>query len=53
MTGYLNLPEKTAEVLTEDGWYISGDVFRRDADGAHFFVGRSDDMFVCGGENIA
>lgn len=52
MTGYLNLPEKTAEVLTEDGWYISGDVFRRDADGAYFFVGRSDDMFVCGGENI-
>jgi long-chain acyl-CoA synthetase len=52
MTGYLNLPDKTAEVLTDDGWYISGDVFRRDADGAHFFVGRSDDMFVCGGENI-
>ncbi len=52
MTGYLNLPEKTAEVLTEDGWYISGDVFRRDADGAYFFVGRADDMFVCGGENI-
>ncbi len=50
--GYLNLPEKTAEVLTEDGWYISGDVFRRDADGAYYFVGRSDDMFVCGGENI-
>ena len=52
MTGYLNLPEKTAEVLTEDGWYVSGDVFRRDAEGAYFFVGRSDDMFVCGGENI-
>lgn len=52
MTGYLNLPEKTAEVLTEDGWYISGDVFRRDENGAYFFVGRSDDMFVCGGENI-
>ncbi|MEM9359449.1 MAG: class I adenylate-forming enzyme family protein [Pseudomonadota bacterium] len=52
MTGYLNLEEKTKEVLTEDGWYISGDVFRRDENGAHFFVGRSDDMFVCGGENI-
>jgi acyl-CoA synthetase (AMP-forming)/AMP-acid ligase II len=50
--GYLNLPEKTAEVITPDGWYISGDVFRRDADGAYFFVGRDDDMFVCGGENI-
>lgn len=52
MPGYLNLPEKTAEVLTEDGWYISGDVFRRDADGAYYFVGRADDMFNCGGENI-
>ena len=52
MTGYLNLPDKTREVLTEDGWYISGDVFRRDADGAYFFVGRTDDMFVCGGENV-
>jgi acyl-CoA synthetase (AMP-forming)/AMP-acid ligase II len=52
MTGYLNLPEKTQEVLTADGWYISGDVFRRDAEGAYYFVGRADDMFVCGGENI-
>jgi acyl-CoA synthetase (AMP-forming)/AMP-acid ligase II len=52
MRGYLNLPEKTAEVLTEDGWYISGDVFRRDEVGCYHFVGRSDDMFVCGGENI-
>jgi acyl-CoA synthetase (AMP-forming)/AMP-acid ligase II len=52
MRGYLNLTDKTREVLTPDGWYISGDVFRRDADGAYFFVGRSDDMFVCGGENI-
>tara|TARA_R110002167_G_scaffold185030_5_gene385606 strand:- start:237 stop:1760 length:1524 start_codon:yes stop_codon:yes gene_type:complete len=50
--GYLNLPDKTAEVLTTDGWYISGDVFRRDDDGAYYFVGRSDDMFNCGGENI-
>ncbi len=52
MTGYLNLPEKTREVLTPDGWYDSGDVFRRDAEGAYYFVGRADDMFVCGGENI-
>ena len=52
MTAYLNMPEKTREVLTGDGWYVSGDVFRRDAEGAYFFVGRSDDMFVCGGENV-
>ena len=50
--GYLTLPEKTSEVFTPDGWYISGDVFRRDREGAYYFVGRSDDMFNCGGENI-
>jgi long-chain acyl-CoA synthetase len=52
MAGYLNLPVKTREVLTSDGWYKSGDVFRRDEAGAYTFVGRTDDMFVCGGENI-
>jgi acyl-CoA synthetase (AMP-forming)/AMP-acid ligase II len=52
MKGYLNLPEKSREVLTPDGWYISGDVFRRDSSGAYYFVGRDDDMFNCGGENI-
>jgi len=38
--------------ITSDGFYVTGDVFRRDADGFYYFVGRSDDMFVCGGENI-
>src|SRR5215813_2154667 len=52
MTGYLNLADKTREVLTSDGWYISGDILRRDETGAYYFVGRADDMFVCGGENI-
>jgi len=52
MPGYLNLPKKTAEVMTSDGYYITGDVMRRDADGFYYFVGRADDMFVCGGENI-
>ncbi len=52
MKGYLNLPEKTREVLTPEGWYISGDVFRRDASGAYTFLGRDDDMFNCGGETI-
>lgn len=52
MEGYHNLAEATARVLTADGFYVTGDVFRRDADGFFFFVGRADDMFVCGGENI-
>jgi long-chain acyl-CoA synthetase len=48
---YLNLPEQTAKVM-RDGWYYTGDVMRRDADGFYWFVGRADDMFVCSGENI-
>jgi long-chain acyl-CoA synthetase len=52
MLGYLNDPQRTAAVLTSDGWYKSGDVFRRDASGCYWFVGRVDDMFVSGGENI-
>lgn len=51
MHGYHRLPEKTAQVLA-DGWYHSGDVMRRDANGFFYFVGRADDMFVCAGENI-
>jgi long-chain acyl-CoA synthetase len=52
MTHYHKLPEVTAKAMTPDGYYRTGDVFRRDANGFFFFVGRADDMFVCGGENI-
>src|SRR6266851_8919146 len=52
MNFYHNLPEATARAMTEDGFYITGDVFRRDAHGFHYFVGRADDMFVSGGENV-
>jgi long-chain acyl-CoA synthetase len=51
LLGYHNLPEETAKQL-RDGWYYSGDICRRDADGFYYFVGRTDDMFVSGGENI-
>jgi acyl-CoA synthetase (AMP-forming)/AMP-acid ligase II len=51
MSGYLNLPAVTAEKM-RDGWYLTGDIMRRDANGFFYFVGRADDMFVCGGENI-
>ncbi|HXQ51933.1 MAG TPA: class I adenylate-forming enzyme family protein [Stellaceae bacterium] len=50
MLGYHNRPYLSP--LNEDGFYVTGDVFRRDAEGFHYFVGRSDDMFVSGGENI-
>ncbi len=51
LLGYHNLPAETAKRL-RDGWYYTGDVCRRDHDGFYWFVGRTDDMFVSGGENI-
>src|SRR6185503_16473019 len=51
LLGYHNLPEETAKRLRH-GWYYTGDICRRDADGFYYFVGRTDDMFVSGGENI-
>jgi long-chain acyl-CoA synthetase len=51
MLGYHNRPD-VPKPITPDGFYITGDVFRRDEKGFHYFVGRSDDMFVSGGENI-
>jgi acyl-CoA synthetase (AMP-forming)/AMP-acid ligase II len=52
MQGYHHLPARTAGVMTDDGYYRTGDVMRRDEHGFYYFVGRADDMFVCGGENI-
>jgi acyl-CoA synthetase (AMP-forming)/AMP-acid ligase II len=52
MNCYHKLPEATRKAMTDDGFYITGDVFHRDENGFYFFVGRADDMFVCGGENI-
>ena len=51
MNGYHNRPD-VASPITADGFYFTSDVFRRDENGFHFFVGRTDDMFVSGGENI-
>lgn len=51
MSGYHNRPELPSPI-TADGYYQTGDVFRRDENGFYFFVGRADDMFVSGGENI-
>jgi long-chain acyl-CoA synthetase len=51
MVGYHNRPD-VASPIGPDGFYRTGDVFRRDADGFHYFIGRTDDMFNSGGENI-
>jgi acyl-CoA synthetase (AMP-forming)/AMP-acid ligase II len=49
--GYWGQPELTADVIS-DGWYRSGDIARRDAEGLYYIVDRAKDMIVSGGENI-
>ena len=49
--GYLHRPEETEKKFV-DGWYKTNDVMRRDENGFFYFIGRTDDMFTCGGENI-
>jgi acyl-CoA synthetase (AMP-forming)/AMP-acid ligase II len=51
--GYLNLPEKTENVLDEDGWFRTGDTGEIDADGYLRLHGRESSMIVLsGGENV-
>jgi acyl-CoA synthetase (AMP-forming)/AMP-acid ligase II len=52
MAGYLNKPEATAEVVTEDGWFRTGDIGHLDADGFLYVSDRLKDMIISGGENI-
>jgi long-chain acyl-CoA synthetase len=52
LTTYFGNSKKLESVLDDEGYYITGDKFRVDEDGFYYFLGRGDDMFVCGGENI-
>ena len=49
--GYWNRPEATAEAL-RDGWFRSGDLGVRDAEGFVTLVDRKKDMIITGGENV-
>ncbi len=52
MKGYLNQPEATAEVITEDGWFRTGDLGKVDQDGFVYVQDRLKDLIISGGENI-
>ena len=51
MKGYLNRPEATAAVI-RGGWFRTGDLARRDADGYFYIIDRSKDMIIRGGFNV-
>lgn len=51
MKGYYDRPEATAEAI-RDGWFRSGDLGRKDADGFYYIVDRSKDMIIRGGYNV-
>ncbi|WP_372624467.1 class I adenylate-forming enzyme family protein [Falsiroseomonas sp.] len=53
LQGYWNKPEANADAFCEGGWFRTGDLFRRDARGFHYIVGRVKDMIRRSGENIA
>ncbi|MFZ1467934.1 MAG: malonyl-CoA synthase [Paracoccaceae bacterium] len=50
--GYWQMPEKTAEELRPDGWFITGDIGRRDDAGYVQIVGRAKDLVISGGFNV-
>jgi len=50
--GYWNLPEKTRQEFTADGWFRTGDVGMFDADGYLSIVGRAKDLIISGGYNV-
>ncbi|MBF4469480.1 MAG: AMP-binding protein [Methanobrevibacter arboriphilus] len=52
MKGYYKMPDKTKEVIDDDGWLHSGDLATVDEEGYYTIVGRKKDMIIRGGENI-
>ena len=51
LRAYFNRPEETAAAI-RDGWFHTGDLARRDADGYLYIVDRKKDMVLSGGFNV-
>ena len=50
--GYRNRPAQTAEALSADGWFDTGDLGRIDGDGYLTLVGRAKELIISGGFNV-
>ena len=51
-SGYWRMPEKTAAEFRGDGFFITGDLGKRDARGYLYIVGRGKDLIITGGYNV-
>ncbi|TYO67774.1 malonyl-CoA synthase [Bradyrhizobium hipponense] len=50
--GYWNMPDKTAAEFRADGFFITGDLGKLDANGYLYIVGRGKDLIITGGFNV-
>jgi len=53
LRGYFRAPEHNARAFSDDGYYMSGDLMRRDANGNYVVAGRKKDLINRGGEKIS
>jgi fatty-acyl-CoA synthase len=51
-SGYHEMPEESARCFDAEGYFHTGDLARRDAEGFFFIAGRKKDLFISGGENV-
>jgi long-chain acyl-CoA synthetase len=52
MKGYWHKPEATAEAMTGEGWFRTGDLAKVDSDGYYYIVDRKKDLIIRGGYNV-
>ena len=52
MTAYYKDPSLTRQIITDDGWFKTGDLGKFDADGNLIIAGRRKEMIIRGGQNI-